>query len=327
MSKNKKSLAETHPEVAKQWHPTKNGDLTPFKFTLGSNKKVWWKCDKGDDHEWYTIINNRTQGRGCPICSGKKVVKSNCLATINPELAKEWHPTKNGELTPHDIVINSSKKIWWKCNKGKDHEWEATLNSRTSNNRNCPICSNQKIVKSNCLATLNPELAKEWHPTKNGELTPQDVARSSNKKVWWNCDKGNDHEWEASINGRNRGNGCSICRGYTVVKSNCLAILNPELAKQWHPTKNGDLTPNDVGISSSKKVWWKCSKGDDHVWDATVRKRGELRDGRESGDGCPFCRGLKVAKSNSLPNSFPFFFFDSGKYKGIIIKLLMLQLY
>ena len=26
----KKSLAETHPEVAKQWHPTKNGNLTPF---------------------------------------------------------------------------------------------------------------------------------------------------------------------------------------------------------------------------------------------------------------------------------------------------------
>ena len=24
MRKDKKSLAETHPEVAKQWHPTKN---------------------------------------------------------------------------------------------------------------------------------------------------------------------------------------------------------------------------------------------------------------------------------------------------------------
>jgi len=27
MSKDKKSLAETHPEVAKQWHPNLNGFL------------------------------------------------------------------------------------------------------------------------------------------------------------------------------------------------------------------------------------------------------------------------------------------------------------
>ena len=56
MSKNKQSLAETHPEVAKQWHPTKNEDLTPFNVTSGSSKKVWWKCDKGDDHEWESEI-------------------------------------------------------------------------------------------------------------------------------------------------------------------------------------------------------------------------------------------------------------------------------
>ena len=29
----------------------------------------------------------------------------------------------------------------------------------------------------------------EWHPTKNGNLTPQQVAAGSDKKVWWqkNC--------------------------------------------------------------------------------------------------------------------------------------------
>ena len=70
MSKKKKSLAETYPEVAKQWHPTKNGDLTPNNVTPGSNKKVWWKCDKGDDHEWESPINRISRGGGCSICSG-----------------------------------------------------------------------------------------------------------------------------------------------------------------------------------------------------------------------------------------------------------------
>ena len=75
----KKSLAETHPEIAKQWHPTKNGDLSPNNVTPGSNKKVWWKCDKGDDHEWIVRIGDRVNYQtGCPICSKR-------MAVLNPK--------------------------------------------------------------------------------------------------------------------------------------------------------------------------------------------------------------------------------------------------
>ena len=84
-----KSLAEVNPELAKEWHPTKNGDLTTMDVTAGSAKKVWWKCDKGVDHEWEATIVKRNRGRKCPICSGQKVVKSNCLATTHPEIAKQ----------------------------------------------------------------------------------------------------------------------------------------------------------------------------------------------------------------------------------------------
>ena len=41
---------------------------------------------------------------------------------------------------------------------------------------------------------MNPVLAKEWQPTKNEKLTPDQVAPFSHKKVWWICAKG--HEWE-----------------------------------------------------------------------------------------------------------------------------------
>ena len=69
MRKDKKSLAETHPEVAKQWHPTKNGDLTPSCVSTFSHKKVWWKCPIGDDHEWKSSISHRTINKsGCPFC-------------------------------------------------------------------------------------------------------------------------------------------------------------------------------------------------------------------------------------------------------------------
>jgi len=63
-----KSLAEVNPELAKQWHSTKNGNLTPFDVSAGSHNKVWWKCSKGDDHEWEASIKSRNNGNGCPIC-------------------------------------------------------------------------------------------------------------------------------------------------------------------------------------------------------------------------------------------------------------------
>ena len=54
-----------------------------------------------------------------------------------------------------------------------------------------------KIGEGYNLHTINPQLATEWHPTKNSKLTPDKVTPGSGKKVWWQCKKG--HEWEAAI--------------------------------------------------------------------------------------------------------------------------------
>lgn len=128
------------------------------------------------------------------------------LKIKNPKLAKEWHPSKNGRLSPRDVTPGSNKKVWWKCKKG--HEWQATICSRNTGNA-CPYCSNQLVCKENCLQTVNPKLAKEWNWAKNDKLTPKNVVAGSGKKVWWKCKKG--HEWQASINNRNRGRGCPFC--------------------------------------------------------------------------------------------------------------------
>ncbi|MBI95257.1 MAG: hypothetical protein CMB94_02860, partial [Flammeovirgaceae bacterium] len=82
----KKFLAETHPDIAKEWHPTKNGNLSPKNVTAGSSKNVWWKCPKGNDHEWEAPPKRRKNNHGCPVCINKLIVKSNCLATTHPKL-------------------------------------------------------------------------------------------------------------------------------------------------------------------------------------------------------------------------------------------------
>jgi hypothetical protein len=290
------SISNLFPEVIKEWDSIKNEPLKPDFFTPGSNVKVWWKCPKGDDHEWEaTIVGRCLNNVGCPICANKKIVASNCIATLNSELAGEWHPTKNGKLTPYNVGVGSNRKIWWKCPIGDDHEWKTAVTHRNDRGQGCPICSNKKIVASNCLATLNPELSKQWHPTKNGKLTPYNVGVGSNKSAWWKCPKGDDHEWYAVIINRHNGIGCPICSNQKVVYSNSLEKLNPELAKEWHPTKNRDLKVSDVGFGSRTKVWWKCPKGDDHEWQTSVRNR-------KKGDGCPICSNRKVVRSNSLAN-------------------------
>src|SRR5262249_17330451 len=97
----KAPLSQTHPDLAAQWHPTKNGELTPDMVSAGSGKNVWWKCPNGPDHEWQIKVQSRTrEGSGCPCCDGVKVSITNSLASLFPQLASQWHPTKNVPLTP-----------------------------------------------------------------------------------------------------------------------------------------------------------------------------------------------------------------------------------
>ena len=70
MIDKEKSLAYRFSELAKEWHPTKNGELTPEDISYGSKQNIWWQCEKG--HEWQASVNHRSRGKGCPYCSGRK---------------------------------------------------------------------------------------------------------------------------------------------------------------------------------------------------------------------------------------------------------------
>ena len=123
-----------------------------------------------------------------------------------PNLVKEFDFKKNSPLTPKDLSFGSGKKIWWKCITG--HEWNSTVGNRT-NGTNCPFCTGKKVSKENNLKFLFPKIAKEWHPTKNDKLKPEDVTKGTPKKVWWKCIRG--HEWMASIYTRTSGRNCPKC--------------------------------------------------------------------------------------------------------------------
>ena len=172
-----------------------------------NNINLKWQCLKEGCKEifemsWICIHS----GKGCNYCAGKKVGLSNCLATKNPQLASEWHPTKNNGLTPYDVTYGSHKEVWWKCSKNPKHEWPASVKSR-NNGSGCPYCSGFYASEDYNLLVINPDLAKEWNYNRN-DKNPEEYCPSTKDIVWWICEKG--HEWEASINSRayNKSNCC-----------------------------------------------------------------------------------------------------------------------
>ena len=136
------TLRLTIPVLLKNGHKIKNGDLKPENVVSGSHNKAWWKCSKG--HEWNAVIKSRTNGHGCPYCSGRKPSKDNNLKVKYPDIAEEWHPNKNGDLRPEEVTCRSNKKIWWICSKG--HERYITVDKRTSG-RGCPHCHRERKSK------------------------------------------------------------------------------------------------------------------------------------------------------------------------------------
>ncbi|MBM6919304.1 zinc-ribbon domain-containing protein [Intestinimonas butyriciproducens] len=279
-----------------QWDSQQNDPYTPQTVTYGSKKKMWWRCKEG--HAWKASIYTRTgSGTGCPYCAGKLPLPGKTdLVACFPHLAAQWHPTKNLPLTPRQVLPGSHRIVWWVCERG--HTWKAQIKSRVMG-CGCPVCSNREVLSgSNDLASQYPQLARQWHPTRNGHLSPDRIAPGTRRKVWWVCEKG--HEWQASVVSRTSGgSGCPVCTGKRIIPGeNDLASLFPDIAAQWHPTRNGKLSPREFAPGSNHKIWWICSLG--HSYTASVASR-TMRS-----CGCPYCAGRKVLPGfNDLASTEP----------------------
>lgn len=273
------SLAYKAPHLANTLHPNKNS-LTAYEIPYNSNKKAWWLCE--NNHEFYAPIGNRYRGTKCPYCSGKKAHANYNLATEAPNLIKEWHSELNGTLTPYDVTPGSKIKIWWLC--AANHTWEATILNRYNGN-GCPYCDGRKVSPSYNFAIKYPQLACEFHLEKNGLKKSSDFTPYSNAKVWWLCNK--KHEWKASIGSRVAGNNCPYCSGKKAHATYNLTVLFPDIAKEWHPSLNARLIPDNVTPGSKIKVSWICKAG--HIWKAPIYSR-------TNGHGCMRCRKKIVKK-------------------------------
>ena len=372
--------------LMEEWDFERNNTegLDPNILSAQSSKKAYWKGKCG--HSWKARICNRYFGRKCPVCSNKIVVQGiNDLKTTHPNLSKEWHPSKNGNLLPSNFSYGSSAKIWWVCPKG--HEYQATINKRTSSNgTSCPICNSQKqtsfseqafyfyikklypnaISRYKCkelgrfeidifIPSLNFAIeydGEAWHKTNSIEREKRKFQickklgiilfrlREGKKPDYWSeiCDDCfcvNDlykHKFlnkaiiyllnyiesiyikkikvnESYVNplpshfvdvNRDR---YEILEYVVSSVKNSIIDVRPDILEEWHPTKNKHIKPEFVPAGSDIKYWWRCNVCG-HEYEMTPAHKKE-------GCGCPICsrkkqfvtlRNNKVLKNGSIKN-------------------------
>ena len=311
-------LATLEPLLVKQW--SKKNKIKPTEVSIGSHKKVIWRCEKG--HEWEAAVKSRTINKtGCPYCSHNKVLAGfNDLVTLLPDIAAEWSD-RNYPLLPTQVTVFANRKAWWKC-KDCGREWNTLISTRSGGSK-CPYCSGYIFLKGfNDLQTTHPEIASEWSE-KNLPLKPDEVNAKSRKNVWWRCGKcGN--EWKSVINARVKGTVCPVCAEREVLAGyNDLATTDNQLLSEWDYEQN-KLKPTEVSRTSAKRAWWKCRHG--HSWSMKINERTILN------KGCRICEqeylslfpALAVSYSMAIMNGsyaqthFPCKLWDAGE-KGLTL--------
>jgi hypothetical protein len=269
------SFKDAHPDKAKYWDFTKN-KLNPDQVSKVDEREFWFICEANHPFSLLPKSINRYES-WCTTCKNldKPLEFTTSFQAAEPVKAAYWDFDKN-TCSPHEVGMWDQTNRYFICSKG--HRWyrkPRSISAKPTKDEGtwCKKCN----IYKNSLAVKMPELAKQWH-IKN-KRTAEEVKHKSNKDVWWQCPKGEDHEWEASPSQRHHSPGCSVCRGLTVVFSNSLAGTFPELLNEIDFDKT-DVDPKKLYYQTTAELPWKCIRCS-HEWTVPVRSRTYTKTGCE----------------------------------------------
>ena len=255
------NFASHHPHLLDEWDYEKNSKQ-PNQYTPSSGQSVWWNCREcGHNHQTQICNKIRPSNKKCKNCLGKVVHSDghNSLAILKSELVLDWYDDRS----PEEFRIGSHYRARWKCHKC-EHVWHTQISKRAELDRGCLSCTGQQAHSTgrDSIAVTHPKLVKEWNDSRN----PMKFLAGSHTRIDWKCDSCS-HEWSQTIGIRTRPTGCPYCNGpggkYSrVVHSdgrNSMRKLDSRLTREFHPTLNGELDPDNLTPGTIKKIWWKCS--------------------------------------------------------------------
>ena len=190
------------PELAAAWAD----DTDPRQVMVGDWGMRRFRCANGHHPR---VAPARFLEAGCQFCQANTTRQNRkWLADTVPEIAAQWHPTRNGKLTPSDVIWDSQRVVWWQADCC-GHEWQESVRNRDKYQRvRCPQC--RTLLGS--LASENPGLAAEWsnrNPISAWQVRPHS---SHGFLPEWVCRTDPEHVWWAPVSSRSNGSGCPECR-------------------------------------------------------------------------------------------------------------------
>lgn len=296
----KNDLTTTHPDLANEWHPTKNGNLKPCDVVAGSNKKIWWLCPKG--HEYQATLNHRSGNKGtnCPICaSGIQTSFAEqafyfYIKKLFPDAINRYKPDFLGKMEL-DIYIPSIK--WAIEYDGEAFHKQDKLSRERKKYHLCQENGIKLIRFREKKIILGQNIADECYHTP-------DMSNPKNleKMIMWflktldftGIGRFQINPFDVDIQRDQIKILKSCAKEY---KKGSFGELYPELAKEWHPTKNEGLTPFMFKPGSDHKVWWICPICN-YEYTTSIAHRTSPKN-RDKATGCPKC-GIKRSNESKM---------------------------
>ena len=281
------NLAEKHPELEKEWIIEKNGGKTADQFACGSDQYAWWKCSRCG-FEWYAQIKKRAlRHYGCPQCAKD--------STSFPEQAIFYYVSK---VFPEAVsretglgfeldVLLPEKRV---AIEYDGIRWHKGAKSLEKDNRKDKKCREYGLM---LYRIRDIQLPHTESATIIDCVDGDDISLQKAIEQLFLC-LGTSLNTSIDIKRDTQ----EILSGYKKqLYNNSLAVKFPDLAKEWHPTLNGGLSPESVEWGSGRPVWWKCSKCG-YEWRATPNHR--TRNAGVDGSGCYKCARERINRTNNV---------------------------
>lgn len=288
-SRKKTALGESNLPVLQWWDSDRNDPGLLTSFSAKGRKVVWWKCPECH-HSFESAICLMSDFPQCPECQRGRHIDWLVMwemyqftpISAVPQLLAAWD---DESADASAVMVGDSQMRRFKCQAGH-HPRVAPI---TFLSAGCPACRSAKTRQASgrpTLAGANPEIASQWHPTRNGSMTAEDIGPTSKRAVWWQ-DPRCGHEWEARVIDRDKYQRwrCPQCK--TILDS--FGFQFPALALEW--SAENPLDPWKVRPTAQLDFipTWVCSTDQDHRWQTALASR-------VNGSDCPECREAGKSK-------------------------------
>lgn len=138
-----KSFLNLDPHLAKKYDWDRNQDVNPYKISLFSSIKLWWKCKRNDNHVWFSPVRDQTfTVTDCPLCYNS-VLEFKCEKILDKikshysvEFSRQYKFDDccgDGAVLRFDFCISGFEKLALIELDGLQHFVDVLFDGKTSN--------------------------------------------------------------------------------------------------------------------------------------------------------------------------------------------------